>query len=65
MGFENSKFTSNKFGAGKFGTSNFSGGANASSGSGDTDTETNDAWLWESGEHILWEDGLSLILLES
>ncbi len=64
MGFENSKFSS-----GKFGNSNFTSGSfnqsGASSSSSETDEELNDAWLWESGERILWEDGLSLILLES
>ncbi len=65
MGFENSKFTSKKFGVGGFAASNFSGGTSAGSSTGETDEESNDAWLWESGERILWEDGLSLILLES
>lgn len=65
MGFGKSKFGLNSFGAGKFGNSNFSEGRGGSSSSSDADTDRNDAWLWEDGSHILWDDGLSLILLES
>lgn len=64
MGFENSKFASKKFGNSKFSTGSFSE-VDASSASGETDIEHNDAWLWESGERILWEDGIDLILLEN